>query len=188
MSDNHRVAGTFISQVELERALFHLRETGFDMNKVSLLAKDEVHQPETIAGVEVSDKVGNQSGEGASTGAVTGGLAGGLTGLLVGIGALAIPGIGPVMTAGAIGTAIASAVSGGAIGAAAGGLTGALVGMGIPEERSSDYGNVIDNGGYLVFVDGRDEEVQQAGKILQDRGMQHYSYYPATVLRSFPNT
>ncbi len=174
-----RSVGTFSTHNEAEHALTQLREGGFDMDDVSILVKDDKDQPDEIAGVEVKDTVGNQAGKGAATGAVTGGTIGGVTGLLVGIGALAIPGIGPVMTAGAVGTAIASALSGGAIGAAAGSLVGALVGLGIPKERAEVYDGVLRQGGYLVVVDGTQEELNEAQAILQRTNIGNYGVYDA---------
>jgi len=91
---------------------------------------------------------------------VTGGAVGGLTGLLVGLGALAIPGIGPVMLAGATATALASSFWRGDC-AAAGGLLGALVGLGIPEERARVYNSRLSQGDYLVIVDGTDDEIRR---------------------------
>jgi uncharacterized membrane protein len=180
---NYQIAGTFPDQTQLAQALTQLRETGFDMKHVSVIAKDESREPDTIAGVEVKDTVGNRAKEGAATGVVAGGVAGGLTGLLVGIGALAIPGIGPVITAGALGTALASAAAGGAIGASVGGLTGTLVGLGIPQKTAEDYNTIVSHGGYLVFVEGSDEKVQQAGRVLQQYGLQNYNYLPAQTLQ-----
>ena len=72
---------------------------------------------------------------GAATGAVAGGILGGLGGWLVGIGALAIPGVGPFIAAGAFATALGGA----AIGAGVGAIAGALVGMGVPEEHAKYY-------------------------------------------------
>jgi len=74
---------------------------------------------------------------------VTGGTVGGLTGLLVRLGTLAIPGVGPIMLAGATATAIATAAAGGAIGAATGGILGGLVGLGIPEDRAKVYNDSV---------------------------------------------
>lgn len=179
--DFKRSVGTFSTRNEAEHALTQLRQSGFDMDDVSILVKNDDNEPDEIAGAEVKDTVGNQADKGAATGAVTGGAIGGVTGLLVGIGALAIPGIGPVMTAGAVGTAIASALSGGAIGAAAGGLVGALVGLGIPKERAEVYDSVIRQGGYVVVVDGTQEEINQAQSILQQANVGNYGVYDAPV-------
>jgi uncharacterized protein YjbJ (UPF0337 family) len=179
INDFKRSVGTFSTRNEAEHALTQLREAGFDMDDVSILVKNDDNEPDEIAGAEVKDTVGNQADKGAATGAVTGGTIGGVTGLLVGIGALAIPGIGPVMTAGAVGTAIATALSGGAIGAAAGGLVGALVGLGIPKERAEVYDGVLRQGGYVVVVDGTQEELNQAQAILQHTNIGNYGVYDA---------
>ena len=69
-------------------------------------------------------------------------------GLLAGIGALAIPGLGPFIAAGPI----MAALSGAAAGATAGGVVGALVGLGIPEYEAKAYEERIKKGGYLVAV------------------------------------
>jgi len=96
----------------------------------------------TIAGVDMSSRVGNKADEGATTGAVTGGAVGGLTGLLVGLGALAIL-VGPVMLAGCC--SLATALSGGAIGAAAGG-SWRNSWFGIPEEQARVYNDRLSRG------------------------------------------
>ena len=86
--------------------------------------------------------------EGATTGALSGGAIGGTVGLLAGIGALAIPGLGPFLAAGPI----MAALSGAAAGATAGGVDGGLLGLGIPEYEAKAYEDRIKKGGYLVAV------------------------------------
>lgn len=174
-----RAVGVFSSRREAEVALHELRASGFSMDQVNVVAKNADRNDE-IAGVDVSDRAGNKADEGAATGALTGGALGGLGGLLVGLGALAIPGIGPVMLAGAAATTIATAISGGAIGAAAGGLVGALVGLGIPEERAHVYNDRLSRGDYLVFVDGTETEIQRAEAILSHRGVQEWNVFDNT--------
>ena len=171
-----RAVGVFSSRREAETALHELRASGFSMDKVNVVSKNAEREGE-IAGVDVNDRTGNKADEGATAGAVTGGALGGLGGLLVGLGALAIPGIGPVMLAGAAATAVATALSGGAIGAAAGGLVGALAGLGIPEERANVYNDRLSSGDYLVFVDGTETEIQRAEAILSHRGIQDWGVY-----------
>jgi hypothetical protein len=86
--------------------------------------------------------------EGAATGAATGGAIGGTIGLLAGIGALAIPGLGPFIAAGPI----MAALSGAAAGATAGGLAGALIGLGIPEYEAKQYETKVKGGNILISV------------------------------------
>ncbi|MEG5026234.1 histidine kinase [Microcoleus sp. AT8-B1] len=171
-----RAVGVFSSRHETEHALGELRTAGFDMNRVSVIAKDADSKGD-IAGIDVHDSTDNKADEGATKGALTGGTLGGLTGLLVGLGLVAIPGIGPIMLAGASATAIATTLAGTALGAAAGGLIGALVGMGIPEEEAKVYNDRVARGDYLVLVDGSEAEVAQAESILSRGGIQHWNTY-----------
>ena len=178
LGQQKRAVGVFSRREDAERALNELRHSGFSMNQVSVVAKD-ADRGDQLAGADMNAQVGNKADEGATTGAVTGGALGGITGLLVGLGALAIPGIGPVMLAGAAATTIATALSGTAIGAAAGGLLGALAGLGIPEEQARTYNERLSRGEYLVIVDGTDDEMRRAGAILSNRGIQEWNIYDA---------
>lgn len=173
---NRRAVGVFSSRHDAEHALNELHNSGFPMSKVSIIARDADKKGD-IAGVDVSDRVGNKADEGAATGAVTGGILGGATGLLVGLGALAIPGVGPVILAGEIATALATTLAGSAIGVAAGGLLGALLGLGIPEEQARVYNDRVSRGDYLVIVDGDQNEIARAEAILTHRGIQHFNIY-----------
>jgi uncharacterized membrane protein len=83
-----------------------------------------------------------------ATGAGAGAVLGGLGGLVVGLGALTLPGIGPVLAAGPLTTALAGA----GVGAAAGGLVGALMDQGVPEDRARDYEEGLRRGGTLVIL------------------------------------
>ena len=178
LGQHKRAVGVFPTRGEAERALNELRDSSFPMDRISVVARDADNNSD-IAGADVRDRVGNKAEEGAGIGALTGGGLGGITGLLVGLGALAIPGIGPVMLAGATATAIATTLAGGAIGAVAGSLAGALVGLGIPEEQARVYNERVSRGEYLVIVDGTDEEIARAGAILQGGGIQEYGIYNA---------
>ena len=173
-----RAVGAFTSRHDAETALNQLRESGFPMDNVNVVSKN-ADRNDSIAGADVKKNVGNKADEGAAAGALTGGAIGGIGGLLVGLGALAIPGIGPVMLAGATATTIATTLSGGAIGAAAGGLVGALVGLGIPEERAKVYNDRLSRGDYLIFVDGTEDEIRRAESVLQHRGIQEWGIYDA---------
>ena len=119
-----------------------LKSNGFSDNDVSVLLSDKqgtrdfAHEKHTKAP------------EGATTGVATGGILGGAIGWLAGIGALAIPGVGPLIAAGPI----LAALSGAAIGAAAGGLTGALIGLGIPEYEAKRYEGKVRSGNILISV------------------------------------
>ncbi|MBN3896255.1 MAG: histidine kinase [Nostoc sp. NOS(2021)] len=177
-----RAIGVFSHRRDAETALTELRDAGFPLSTVSIIAKDTNGQG--IAGVDVDRKVGtgNKADDGVKTGAATGGVLGGLTGLLVGLGTLAIPGVGPVIAGGAVATALATTAAGGAIGAAAGGIVGGLVGLGIPEDRARVYGDRFQRGDYLVIIDGTEAEIHQAEAILKRRGIEEFAIYDATEI------
>lgn len=186
-----RAIGVFSHRRDTEVALTELRDAGFPLNQVSIIAKNtdgdvllqEADRPR-IPGVDGNVGRGNQAEEAAKAGAATGGVLGGLGGLLVGLGTLAIPGVGPVIAGGAVATALATTLAGGAIGAAAGGIGGGLVGLGIPEDRARVYSDRFQRGDYLFIVDGTEAEIQHAETILKHRGIQEFAIYNATDLHS----
>jgi uncharacterized protein (TIGR02271 family) len=114
---------------------------------------------------ELIEDTGTQAAEGATAGAVGGGVVGGAIGLLGGLGALAIPGLGPIFAAGWLGSTLAGA----GIGAAAGGIIGGLVGLGVPENEARHFEEGIKAGGILVTVraEGR---FQEAADLLRRHG------------------
>jgi hypothetical protein len=170
-----RAVGVFSNRRDVEEALHELKAAGFDINRVSVITQDGDRND--IAGAEVRDRVGDKADDGAKVGAVSGGTLGGLTGLLVGLGTLAIPGIGPIMLAGAAATALATTLAGAGIGAVAGGLLGALVGLGIPEERAKVYDERVRRGHYLLIIDGTEAEIARAEAILNRRGIEDFGVY-----------
>ena len=115
LGQHKRAVGVFSNRRDAEVALRELRDSNFPMDRVSVITRD-ADRADEIAGADVRDEVrdrsDNKADEGATTGALTGGTLGGLTGLLVGLGTLAIPGIGPIMLAGATATAIATTLAG----------------------------------------------------------------------------
>jgi len=172
-----RAVGVFPNYKEAEQAFRELKDSGFPMEKVSVIVRDaDQHDNLAEAGIK-EENIGNKADEGAATGAVTGGVLGGLTGLLVGLGTLAIPGVGPILLAGEVATALATTAAGTAIGAAAGGLLGALIGLGIPEERARVYDERVSQGDYLVIITSTEEEIRRAERILGRRGIQEWGIY-----------
>lgn len=180
--DYFRAAGLFYSRNEAEAAVRGLKDAGFNQDRISVIARDA----DKLDGVDTTEDVGNKADEGAAAGALTGGALGGITGLLVGLGALAIPGIGPIIFAGAEATAIATTLAGGAIGAATGGLVGALVGLGIPEEKAKIYNDRVSGGSFLVMVTGTEAEVKRAESIMQRCGVEEFGIYNAPAPAAQP--
>jgi hypothetical protein len=171
-----RAVGTFSHRSEVEQALHELKNSGFPMDRVSVIVKDAEQQGD-IAGTPTREEIGNKADEGATAGVISGGALGGLTGLLVGLGTIAIPGVGPIMLAGATATTLATTLAGAGIGAAAGGLIGALIGLGIPEERARVYHQRVERGHYLVIVEGTEAEIARAEQIFHRYGIQEFGIY-----------
>ncbi len=170
-----RAVGTFASRADAEKALYELRDSGFSMDRVSLLAKNSDGN-EKIAGAEVRNERGeNEAQEGAGIGATTGTVLGGLGGLLLGLEELLIPGVGPFLAAGTIATTLAGA----GLGALSGGIIGGLTGMGIPEEDAKVYEGSINNGYYLLIVDGYEDEIDRAGSILSGHKIGNWKIFDA---------
>src|SRR4249920_1753777 len=123
MSKNTAAYGIFHTRGEADNAVDRLVAAGFRTEDISVLL------PENVGTKDFAHEKNTKAPEGATTGVVAGGVVGGTLGLLAGIGALAIPGLGPFIAAGPIMAALAGLGTGGALG----GMIGALVGLGIPE-------------------------------------------------------
>jgi len=139
---NTAAFGIFSTYSEAEKAVYALVAEGFRTDDISVLAPDQQTSKEFAA------EKNTKAPEGTAVGATTGGALGGTLGLLAGIGALAIPGVGPFIAAGPI----MGALAGVGVGAATGGLVGALVGMGIPEYEAKRYEGRVKEGGILLSV------------------------------------
>ena len=178
MSRYKRSIGLFYSRDEAESALRALKDDGFDMNRVNIIARDADKVAQS-ADVDVAYDEGNNAAEGAGAGATSGAVLGGIGGLLLGLGTLAIPGVGPIIVAGEAASTIASTLAGAGIGAAAGGIIGGLVGLGIPEDKAKIYSDRVSGGSYLMMVNGTDDDIARAERILRDRGIEEYGVYDA---------
>ena len=161
MSDS--VIGIVETRPQAESILTSLQSSGIAPSEISVLfpdksgTKDFAHEHNTKAP------------EGAVAGAGAGGILGGTLGLLAGIGALAIPGLGPFIAAGPL----MAALSGAAAGAAVGGITGALVGLGIPEIEAKAYEAKIKGGNILIAAHTKTSEQQKNAELVMKRGGAH---------------
>jgi hypothetical protein len=161
MAKNTAVFGIYPNQDQLELGIDALRADGFRNTDISVLF------PENAGTKDFAHAKATKAPEGATAGAGTGAVVGGALGWLVGIGALAIPGVGPFIAAGPIVAALAGVGVGGAVG----GLTGGLVGLGMPEYEAKRYEGRIVKGGILLSVHADDAEwVKRAKAILEQSG------------------
>jgi len=155
------VFGIYPNPASAEMAVDNLVSAGYSNQAVSVLMSD------VNTAREFAHEKNTKAPEGTAIGVGTGGVIGGTLGLLAGIGALAIPGVGPLIAAGPIMGALAGLGVGGAVG----GLVGALVGMGIPEYEAKRYEGRVKNGGVLLSVHcDTSEEIHRAKEILKSTG------------------
>lgn len=159
------VVALFDSFADANAAVRELVDNGFSRDDISIMANDATGE----YGRYISGAGADNTTSGAGVGAGIGAVVGGLGGLLIGIGALAIPGIGPVLAAGPLAaalTGLAGAGAGAVAGGVAGGLLGALVDMGIPNENAQYYAEGIRRGGTLVAVRTDDHMSEHARDIM----------------------
>ena len=165
MSKNS-VFGIVKTHAQAEQIVEGLQRAGFAASEISVLLPDNQGKH------DIGHVKATKAPEGATTGAATGGLTGGVIGLLAGIGALAIPGVGPFIAAGPI----MAALSGAAIGATTGGVVGGLIGMGIPEIEAKRYEEKLKKGNYLIAVHtDESEDVDRAKDVFKTAGAEDIS-------------
>ena len=162
MASKHiAVFGIYASRIPAERAVDTLVAAGFISSDISVLL------PDVRSSKEFAHQKDTKAPEGATVGVTTGGVIGGTIGVLAGVGALAIPGVGPLIAAGPIMAGLAGLGVGGTVG----GLVGALVGMGIPEYEAKRYEGRVKGGGTLLSVHcNTSEEVSRARDMLRGTG------------------
>src|SRR5437016_6428991 len=156
------VFGIATTHGQAERIVQQLQAQGFGNSEISVL------MPDTGGTRDIGHVKATKAPEGAATGGATGGV----IGLLAGIGALAIPGVGPFIAAGPI----MAALSGAAVGAATGGVVGGLIGLGIPEIEAKRYEEKLKRGNYLIAVHtDESEDVDRAKHIFKTAGAEDIS-------------
>ncbi len=160
-SKNTAVFGIYKSVEHAERAVDSLIAAGYASTAISVLL------PDSRSTKEFAHEKDTKAPEGTTAGVTAGGVIGGTLGVLAGIGALAIPGVGPLIAAGPIMAGLAGLGVGGAVG----GLVGALVGMGIPEYEAKRYEGQVKGGGTLLSVHcDTAEQVSRAKDLLKGTG------------------
>jgi hypothetical protein len=163
---NTAVFGIFRDRQHVETGVDGLFEAGFRGEDISVLL------PDNVGTKDFAHEKHTKAPEGAATGATTGGVVGGTLGLLAGIGAIAIPGVGPFIAAGPIMGALAGIGTGGVVG----GVIGALVGLGIPEFEAKRYEGMIKEGRVLLSVHCDSSDwVTRAKEVLKRTGAEDIS-------------
>jgi tetrahydromethanopterin S-methyltransferase subunit C len=155
------VFGIYATMAQAERAVDTIIVSGFPSTEISVLLAD------SASSKDFAHEKNTKAPEGTATGVTAGGAIGGALGVLAGIGALAIPGVGPLIAAGPIMAGLAGLGIGGAVG----GIVGALVGMGIPEYEAKRYEGHVKNGGTLMSIHcDTSDEITRAKDLLKATG------------------
>jgi hypothetical protein len=168
MTGNKKTAvfGIYTTVADADRATDSLVRAGFSASDISALL------PENLGSKQIGTEKATKAPEGAAAGAGSGAVLGGTLGLLAGIGALAIPGVGPLIAAGPIVAALAGIGVGGAVG----GFTGALIGLGIPEYEAKRYEGRIQKGAILLSVHcDTSDEIKRAKEVMKRTGAEDIS-------------
>ena len=166
MATKKSVLGIYATRPGTENAIAAFREAGFANTDISLLL------PESLGSKELVTQKETKAPEGASVGAGSGAVIGGALGWLAGIGALAIPGLGPFIAAGPIMATLAGIGVGGAVG----GFSGLLIGLGLPEYEAKHYEARMQKGGILLSVHCESsDEIDRAKRIMERAGAEDIS-------------
>ena len=163
---NKAVFGLYSRRQQVENAVDELKAQGFRNTDVSVLFS------ENVGTKDFAHEKGTKAPEGLATGATSGAVVGGALGWLAGIGAIVIPGIGPLIAAGPV----IGALTGVGVGGTVGGVAGGLIGLGIPEYEAKRYEGRIKEGNILLSVHADDSEwADKAEHILKDTGADNIS-------------
>ncbi|HEY1239965.1 MAG TPA: DUF3341 domain-containing protein [Bryobacteraceae bacterium] len=163
---NTTVYGIYRDEEQVSFAIDRMLQSGFRNEDISVLL------PDNLGTKDFAHEKHTKAPEGTATGATAGGAIGGTIGLLAGVGALAIPGLGPFIAAGPIMAALAGLGVGGTVG----GMIGALVGMGLPEYEAKRYEGRIKNGGVLMSVHCDNSDwVDKAKEFMKSTGAEDIS-------------
>ena len=148
------VIGVFTNRDQCEKAIRTMRARGFQDNEISVVARGQQGQP--------GGRGDQEAGADVSEGVTWGGALGGIAGLLAGVGALAMPGIGPIVAAGPLAATLGGALTGG--------VAGGLLDLGIPENRGRFYEEELKKGRMLAVVQTDTSRIDEAAQLLRDNG------------------
>lgn len=148
-----KVIGVFNTREQAEKTIVTMRQQGFKDNEISIVSKKENIENNNNEGIRFDS---------IADGTTTGGILGGIAGLLASAGALAIPGIGPIVAAGPIAAMLTGAVGGG--------IAGGLIDMGIPAAESRRYEEEVKKGGILVVAQSDKNKANDAANIMRANG------------------
>ncbi len=156
------VLGVFDDTMQAEKAVDELQRKGVRKEDISIVARESMVKESDSGGRRREGETTMGFGQDISGGVSTGGAIGGVAGLLAGVGALAIPGIGPIVAAGPIAAALSGAVTGG--------IAGGLIDWGIPEDVGERYEQRVKEGKIVAMARTNEEKINQAADVFRRHG------------------
>ena len=175
MAEHNAVVGIYATHTEAEAAVKELQQSGFDMQKLSIVGKDYHTEEHVIGYYTTGDRMQVWGKRGAFWG--------GLWGLLVGSGFFVIPGIGPLLVFGPLVSWIIGALEGAVVVGGLSALGAGLYSLGIPTNSIVEYETALKSDHFLVMAHGTGDEVAQAKHILEAAGAAQVAAYQATIPR-----
>jgi uncharacterized membrane protein len=171
----NRVTAVFDNRADAEQAVVALRQIGVTDAQFSVITQDS-----GVEGGGTAATAHEHHGDSAGERATKGALAGAGAGALFGLAALAIPGVGPFITAGflaeALGVTGGAVAAGAIVGGTSGAMAGALTRAGYEDEEARYYGGAIEQGGVFVAVDTHGmADADQVRSLLTQYGGRLYS-------------
>jgi hypothetical protein len=173
MAEHNAVVGIYTTHTEAEAAVKALQQTGFDMQKLSIVGKDYHTEEHVIGYYTTGDRMQVWGKRGAFWG--------GFWGLLFGSGFFFIPGIGPLLVFGPLVSWIIGALEGAVVGGGLSALGAGLYSLGIPTNSIVEYETALKSDQFLVMAYGTRDEVAQAQRLLEAAGAAQVAAYQATI-------
>ena len=153
------VVGVFDSREQAERCVREMRNKGFTENEISIVVRGQQNREGGAKGGRDTEAAAEMGDQNLADGTAWGGALGALGGLLAGAGALAIPGVGPIIAAGPLAAALTGAVGGGVV--------GGLMDLGVPEERGRQYEEEVKQGRVLAVVETDGDKADESAALIR---------------------
>lgn len=157
-NDNNTTVAIYKSHAEAEAAVKELKDSGFDLKKLSIVGRDYHTDEQVIGYYNAGDRIKFWGKEGAFWG--------GIWGMLFGSAFFIVPGIGPMIIAGPLVSWIIGALEGAAVMGGLSAIGAGLYSLGIPKDSILNYETALKAGKFVLVAHGSAWEVAQAKEVI----------------------